>query len=334
MSNSNEGNKTVGKQSTLKPIPPPRHTNTATLDAVLVILFVCLVLILLLTGGAVFYNYYPHYFSTYTDQDNAMTLPQAKYWDPNLPRTSDAKVRLNVDLEHIYLGQAVEVTVNKRVICSSCSGTGAKSPEHLHICSTCGGKGHQNVLQSMGFIQFQSQQTCPKCGGKGKSITETCPKCSGSGTHMEQQTITLPIEKGIPEEFLLRLPYGADEHPSYAPGDMYFYVHSVSKKVAIRRDNNNLHCDITITLLQALVGFKRVIPHLVGEVIIERDEITIPGQILVFPNKGMPFYKDNNKYGDLFVHVTVEFPYIITDFEKEGFKKLLGSLETAEEIHE
>jgi len=110
-----------------------------------------------------------------------------------------------------------------------------------------------------------------------------------------------------------------------------FFVHSVSKKVPLRRDNNNLHCDITITLLQALVGFKRVIPHLVGEVIIERDEVTIPGQILVFPNKGMPFYKQNSKYGDLFVHVTVEFPYIVSDIEKDGFKKLLGSLETVEE---
>jgi len=280
------------------------------------------------------YNYYPHFFSSHSHTNpNQVTLPQtnSKYWDPDLPRTSDSRVQLTVDLESIYKGQPVEVSINKQVICSSCSGTGAKSPEHLHICKACGGKGYKEVLQKMGFIQFQSQQTCSACGGKGKTITEFCPKCHGSGTHMEKERLTLPIEKGIPEGFQMRIPYGADEHPSYAPGDLYFFVNSVSDRIPLRRDNNYLHYDLTISLLESLVGFKKVIPHFEGEVIIERAEVTVPDQILVFSGKGMPVYKEDGKYGDLFVHVTVEFPYYLSDPEKEGISKLLGT-ETEQDI--
>jgi DnaJ-class molecular chaperone len=92
-------------------------------------------------------------------RENMMTLPETKYWDSRLPRTTDKQVRLEVDLRSIYEGKTVKLTWHKNFICSSCSGTGAKSPEHLHICPQCRGRGYQDVIQKMGLFQFQSQQT-------------------------------------------------------------------------------------------------------------------------------------------------------------------------------
>jgi len=71
---------------------------------------------------------------------------------------------------------------------------------------------------------------------------------------------------------------------------------------------------------------------LVGEFIIEKHDITVPGEIIILPNKGMPVYKEDGKYGDLFVHVTVEFPYVLTNDEIESVKKLLATTSTEQEI--
>jgi len=102
----------------------------------------------------------------------------------------------------------------------------------------------------MGIMQFQSQQTCSSCGGRGKAITEICPVCGGSGTYRQKEQLILPIDKGIPEGFNLKIPYGADENPSYAPGDLYIEVYSVSNRIPFRRDYQHLHYDLTISLLE------------------------------------------------------------------------------------
>jgi len=229
-------------------------------------------------------------------------------------------------LKNIHEGLPVQFRYKKHFICSACSGTGAKSPDHLHICPTCNGRGYIDVIQKMGPFQFQSQQQCSTCKGKGKTITEKCPVCRGTMTQLQEDTIEIPIPKGSPEGFVLKFPYGSDEYPDHAPGDLYIIIES-QNSLNYRRENEHLHYDMTITLLEALIGFKKSLPHITETITIERNTISNPDDTIIIENKGLPIFKKEGQYGHFYIHITIEFPYILTDAEKQEARRLLAGSE-------
>jgi len=82
---------------------------------------------------------------------------------------------------------------------------------------------------------------------------------------------------------------------------------------------------MTITLLQALIGFSKTFKHLDGhEVVISRDGVTKPGLQIVVAGEGMPHHGFATQKGELYVTFVVQFPSDpLTESQKEGFKKLL-----------
>ncbi len=67
------------------------------------------------------------------------------------------------------------------------------------------------------------------------------------------------------------------EHPDYQPGDLVFRIKTIPHARFIRKEND-LYMNATISLLQALVGFKKTYKHLDGHAItIERSGVTRPG---------------------------------------------------------
>src|SRR5690606_10057873 len=51
------------------------------------------------------------------------------------------------------------------------------------------------------------------------------------------------------------------EHPDYQPGDLVFRIKTIPHARFIRKEND-LYMNATISLLQALVGFKKTYKHL------------------------------------------------------------------------
>ena len=71
----------------------------------------------------------------------------------------------------------------------------------MKTCSTCGGQGQ--VVMANGF--FRMAQTCPKCHGSGKIITEYCPECAGRGLTRITRTVEIKIPPGVDNESQLRV---------------------------------------------------------------------------------------------------------------------------------
>jgi len=68
------------------------------------------------------------------------------------------------------------------------------------------------------------------------------------------------------------------EHPDYLPGDLIFKIKTADHPRFVRK-GDDLHMNITISLLQALVGFRKTFKHLDGHVVtIARAEVTKPGK--------------------------------------------------------
>jgi len=187
-------------------------------------------------------------------------------------------VELEATLEDLYNGRLLTVTHKKQVLCHRCRGTGGENPDDVTTCPVCGGTGVRVTTQQLGpgFIT-QTQSTCDKCGGKGKVIKGTCPMCKGRKVESGEDTITVLVDKGMREGQEISFQGESWEHPDHQPGDLVFKIKTIDHPRFIR-NGNDLHMNFTISLLQALVGFKKSFKHLDGHtVVIERHEVTKPG---------------------------------------------------------
>jgi len=241
-----------------------------------------------------------------------------------LPKANPIKIKLSVTLEDLYNGKDLEILQRRQILCPHCRGTGAENVDDVSTCPDCSGSGVKVVTQKLGpgFVQ-RMQTTCDRCGGKGRIVTSTCTHCSGSKVDTAEQLISLFIERGMPDGYEIVSENDGDEKPGEEPGDLIFRITAAPHKRFERKDND-LYMSMTITLLQALVGFSKTFKHLDGhEVTITREFITKPGLQMVVSGEGMPHHGFPTQKGDLFITFTVQFPTTLTEEQKEGFKNLL-----------
>jgi len=245
-----------------------------------------------------------------------------------MPKGPSITIDLEVSLEDLYNGKDIELLQRRQTLCPKCRGTGAKDPDDVKECPVCGGQGVRIVTQKLGpgFVT-QTQTTCDHCGGKGKITTSQCEYCKGKKISRGDQTINIFVERGMPDGFEIKSEEDADEAPDRTPGDLIFKVKTIPHK-RFTRKGNDLNMYFSISLLQALIGFKKTFNHLDGhEVTIERDSVTPPGFTIKLPAEGMPIHTTPDVFGDLYITFNITFPTKLTDDQKESFKKLLTTEE-------
>ena len=102
----------------------------------------------------------------------------------------------------------------------------------------------------------------------------------------------------------------------------YLFIHlfAVRRHNVFERRGDDLYCNVTISLTDALTGFEMDIVHLDGhKVQVSRDKVTWHGAKIAKKNEGMPHYDDNNRRGTLYVTFDVNFPKgELTPDEKQG----------------
>lgn len=106
----------------------------------------------------------------------------------------------------------------------------------------------------------------------------------------------------------------ADEFPDTIPGNVVFVTRTAPHPTFERR-GNNLYTKQHITLIEALVGFKKTMRQLDNSIIeLEREGITQYGYVQTIKGQGMPYQDNHSKHGDLFVEYKVIFP---TEIDQE-----------------
>jgi DnaJ-related protein SCJ1 len=243
---------------------------------------------------------------------------------PPQQKGPDIEIDLEVTLKDLYLGRTFEVAHKKQVLCHKCRGTGAKKASDVTVCSGCKGTGMKVKVQQLGpgFIQ-QTQTVCDECGGRGKIVTSVCPHCHGKKIEIGEDTLTVIVERGMQDGEKVTFSQQSDEAPDTTPGDVIFKIVTLPHKRFVRK-GNDLHYQLTISLLEALVGFSRKIKHLDGHSVeINRKDVTKPGQIITIEGEGMPLHNYPSQTGNLLIEVTVRFPNALTVEQKEGFTALL-----------
>ncbi len=236
-------------------------------------------------------------------------------------RGADLQYNLQISLEEAVAGTTVKIRVPTLVQCKACKGSGAKKGSSPKSCDTCGG--HGQVRMQQGF--FSVQQTCPKCHGKGKIITDPCHVCHGLGRVEEHKTLSVKVPPGVDNGDRIRLSgegeAGLEGGPS---GDLYVQV-GVKKHPIFSREANNLFCEVPIGIGTATLGGELEVPTLDGKVKLKIPAGTQSGKMFRMRGKGVRPVR-GGAVGDLLCRVDVETPVNLTEEQKELLRQLDDSL--------
>ena len=238
----------------------------------------------------------------------------------------DLKFDIEITLEEAFSGVKKEFEYERLDLCDKCGGSGAKSPNSIKKCPTCGGRGR--VQYSQGFFSFT--QTCPKCHGEGKIISDPCGVCRGAGVINKKNKTNIKIPPGVEDGNILRVKGMGDVNNYGESGDLYLEV-KIKHHKDFERNKNDLIFNVNIDVIDAVLGTEVEVPLIEGG----KTKIKIPagtqhGKILRLSEKGM-LHPQMKKRGDMLINIKLNIPTSLTSEQKELFLKLKESFDKEKE---
>jgi len=243
-------------------------------------------------------------------------------------RGSDLRYKLDLDLEEAVSGTTVKIRVPVMTTCDTCGGSGAKEGSTPTSCTTCGGQGQVRMQQ--GF--FSVQQTCPRCHGTGKMITDPCGKCHGQGRVKETKTLSVKVPAGVDTGDRIRLS-GEGEAGEFGgpPGDLYVETH-VREHAIFHREDSNLYCEMPISFVTAALGGELEVPTLEGKVKLKVPAETQSGKMFRLRGKGVKPVR-GGQVGDLMCRIVIETPVNLSSQQKEMLAQFEQTLTSSQDRH-
>jgi len=167
---------------------------------------------------------------------------------------------------------------------------------------------------------FVTDSTCPRCQGSGELVLNPCGHCAGKGRIQIQQTVKVRIPAGVDAGARLRLK-GAGEKSDAggSSGDLYIVI-SLRKHPIFTRRGNDLFCEVSISLKDAIAGIEIEAPALPAPVKLKIPAGTRPGKIFILKGKGMPILSRKG-FGDQKIRVNVQMPRRPTARQREILAK-------------
>uniref|UniRef100_A0A7S3MVS5 CR-type domain-containing protein n=1 Tax=Strombidium inclinatum TaxID=197538 RepID=A0A7S3MVS5_9SPIT len=221
----------------------------------------------------------------------------------------NARADIHVTLEDLYLGSKRTLNINRNIYCTQCRGSGAKDGK-TKTCPTCKGRGVSMQTINMMGMQMQMQQTCTTCGGKGTTMAAKCPHCKGKRVVNDNKKVTIDVEKGMANGDTIVLEKEAEQVPDLARGDLIFTLKQKSHGT-FRRVGDNLFLSTTLTLEEAIFGFKKTVKHLDGHQVVitpQPNQILQHNEWIIVDGEGMPKRNTPSEFGDLHVQVKIKLP--------------------------
>uniref|UniRef100_A0A7S0NWQ5 Chaperone DnaJ C-terminal domain-containing protein n=2 Tax=Calcidiscus leptoporus TaxID=127549 RepID=A0A7S0NWQ5_9EUKA len=213
------------------------------------------------------------------------------------PRGPDAEVSLNVSLGELYRGATKTVRVKRRVVCKGCKrGWPAADSARCRRCAQCPNE-IANVKVQMGPFVLQQQQE-----------VQSDERCRD-----DDFELTAEVEAGMRDGDELVFERMSEQSPGSIPGNLRMKLRSSTRGAdeVFRREGDDLHTEMAISLKAALLGFSRSLQHLDDhEVYIDRrGMVTQPMQTIHIAGEGMPVRNTSpSRNGTLHVRFVVQLP--------------------------
>jgi len=245
---------------------------------------------------------------------------------PRRARGADIGAQIEIELVEAAKGVTREVPFPVTVSCDACRGSGAEPGTEPVTCSSCGGAGRVQQVSRTVFGEFIRAQTCSGCGGSGRVVEHPCQSCAGTGRLVEERTLEVEIPAGIHDGQQIRL--SGEGHAGVLggrTGDVYVQVR-VRPDPRFVREGNDVFSTVDLTMTEAALGTTLSVHTIEGEVELEFEAGTQPGDIRVLRGRGMPVLQGFGR-GDHRVLVNVQVPRRLTDEQQallEEFERKVG----------
>ncbi|HET9213944.1 MAG TPA: molecular chaperone DnaJ [Gaiellaceae bacterium] len=240
-------------------------------------------------------------------------------------RGADVLAEVEIELAEAAAGTRRTVPFPVVAACSTCRGTGAAPGSSPRTCPECEGLGRLQSITSSVFGQVVRTQACPRCGGAGQVVETPCEDCRGSGRLEEERELEVEIPPGIHDGQRIRL--SGEGHAGVLggrAGDVYVLVHVLPDPRFVR-DGNDVVSAVDLTVTQAALGATVTVPTLDGDVSLDFEPGTQPGETRTLRGKGMPVLQGRGR-GDHRVLVNVAVPRHLSDEQR----RLLEDFERSE----
>ena len=238
-------------------------------------------------------------------------------------RGGDVGIAVEIELAEAFSGVTRRVELEVAQVCDRCDGDGAEPGTTPIACGTCAGAGRvQQVTRSV-FGEFVRAQSCPTCGGSGRISETPCRECTGAGRITREKALDVEIPAGIQSAQQIRIRgeghAGAQGGPT---GDLYVEVR-IARHERFERDGDDILTSVDLTIVQAAIGARVPVPTLEGDVELEFEPGTQPGEVRVLRGKGMPALQRYGR-GDQRVLVNVSVPRRLTAEQRALLEQFEG----------
>ncbi len=264
------------------------------------------------SGGSGFESVFGDIFESFTGGGRSRSTNQ---------RGSDLQYNLQISFQDAVKGNSVDIEFPREESCSACSGTGARSKNDIVHCSHCDGSGFVRMQQS--FIGITT--ACSSCRGKGSIIQVPCKSCHGETVMTKNKKLTIEIPAGVETGSKIRFSgEGEQGRDGASAGDLYVIFH-VKEHSFFQREGNDITCEVPISIVEAVLGGKIIVPSLEGKTKFAIPPGTQNGKIFRLRGKGI--YSHRGSSGDLLVKILVEVPENLSSKQNDIFSELKKSFE-------
>ncbi|MEK6287359.1 MAG: molecular chaperone DnaJ [Acidobacteriota bacterium] len=234
--------------------------------------------------------------------------PQASPSRKQPSRGSDLEYPLALTFEQAMQGLTTRIEVDRSESCADCRGIGETASADA-ACSACNGTGQQ-------ARRIGGPSRCTQCAGTGK-VAVVCAACKGQGIVARRETITVRIPAGVETSSRVRVPSkGHAGRSGGQSGDLYI-VTNVSEHSYFKRQGDNIHCVVPLTVPEAALGAKIEVPTVDGKALLRIPPGTQSGQRFRLRERGAPSLRAGGSRGDQFVEVKITLPRVISEETKE-----------------
>jgi molecular chaperone DnaJ len=231
---------------------------------------------------------------------------------PRRMKGSDLRIRVKLNLEEMMNGTTKKVKVKRF---KQAEGTTFKT------CPTCKGSGQQIRVTNTFLGQMQTASPCSSCQGMGKVADHIPPGANNQGLNKIEETIDIKIPAGVREGIQLQVSGKGNDAPfDGIAGDLLVLIDE-EPHAELKRDGNNLHYDLYISIPEAILGTSKEIPAVNNKVRIKVEKGTQSGKVLRLKGQGLPSLNSHGN-GDLFIHINVWTPDKLSKEQEAFFEKM------------
>lgn len=164
-------------------------------------------------------------------------------------------------------------------------------------------------------VRINNMQKCTACNAS----SGYCSSCGGTGYVNQSKNINVKIPIGIKDGQKIRLAGEGNTDEYGSKGNLYLIVKIKDNEYEI--DGSDVSKQVTISPAEAVLGIKKEIETLHGQVNIKVPPMTKNGTTMRLKELGLP--KKTSGFGNMNVKIKINIPEKISDKQKKLYEELL-----------